>query len=264
MAIIGLVVISILIFTGIFANFIAPQSYREQNLPLKNQSPSYNFWFGTDEFGRCIFSRIVYGARISLKVAIISTGISVLIGIIIGSVSAYYGGFLDQMLVVLMDVMWAFPTILLSLIIVAIIGASLNSVIIAIALSYWVQYARLIRGQILSLKNELYIEVTRSLGANDSTILWKHLLPNAIIPVVVAATLGMGSAIVLEATLSFLGMGAQPPMPSWGSMLSNGRTYLFIAPWSAIFPGIATIITVLGFNLLGDGLRDIMDIKMKE
>ena len=264
MAIIGLVIISILIFTGIFANFIAPQSYREQNLPLKNQSPSPNFWFGTDEFGRCIFSRIVYGARISLKVGIISTGISVLIGIIIGSISAYYGGFLDQILVVLMDVMWAFPTILLSLIIVAIIGASLNSVIIAIALSYWVQYARLIRGQILSLKNELYIEVTRSLGANDSTILWKHLLPNAIIPVVVAATLGMGSAIVLEATLSFLGMGAQPPTPSWGSMLSNGRTYLFIAPWSAIFPGIATIITVLGFNLLGDGLRDIMDIKMKE
>lgn len=264
MAIIGLAIISILIFTGIFANFIAPQSYREQNLSLKNQSPSTDFWFGTDEFGRCIFSRIVYGARISLKVGIISTGISVLIGIIIGSISAYYGGFLDQMLVVVMDVMWAFPTILLSLIIVAIIGASLNSVIIAIALSYWVQYARLIRGQILSLKNELYIEVTRSLGANDSTILWKHLLPNAIIPVVVAATLGMGSAIVLEATLSFLGMGAQPPTPSWGSMLSNGRTYLFIAPWSAIIPGIATIITVLGFNLLGDGLRDIMDIKMKE
>jgi ABC-type dipeptide/oligopeptide/nickel transport system permease subunit len=264
MAIIGLAIISILIFTGIFANFIAPQSYREQNLSLKNQSPSTDFWFGTDEFGRCIFSRIVYGARISLKVGIISTGISVLIGIIIGSISAYYGGFLDQILVVVMDVMWAFPTILLSLIIVAIIGASLNSVIIAIALSYWVQYARLIRGQILSLKNELYIEVIRSLGANDSTILWKHLLPNAIIPVVVAATLGMGSAIVLEATLSFLGMGAQPPTPSWGSMLSNGRTYLFIAPWSAIIPGIATIITVLGFNLLGDGLRDIMDIKMKE
>lgn len=264
MAIIGLIIISILIFTGIFADFIAPHSYREQNLSLKNQSPSSDFLLGTDEFGRCIFSRIIYGARISLKVGIFSTGISVLIGIIIGSISAYYGGFLDQILVVLMDVMWAFPTILLSLVIVAIIGASLNSVIIAIALSYWVQYARLIRGQILSLKNELYIEVTRSLGANDSAILWKHLLPNAVIPVVVAATLGMGSAIVLEATLSFLGMGAQPPTPSWGSMLSNGRTYLFLAPWLAIFPGIATIITVLGFNLLGDGLRDIMDIKMKE
>jgi len=264
MAIIGLVIISILIFTGIFADFIAPQSYWEQNLSLKNQWSSSNFWLGTDEFGRCIFSRIVYGARISLKVGIISTGISVLIGIFIGSISAYYGGFLDRILVMLMDVMWAFPTILLSLIIAAIIGASLNSVIIAIALSCWVQYARLIRGQILSLKNELYIEATRSLGASDFTILWKHLLPNAIIPVVVAATLGMGSAIVTEATLSFLGMGAQPPTPSWGSMLSNGRTYLFIAPWSAIFPGIATIITVLGFNLLGDGLRDIMDIKMKE
>jgi len=264
MAIIGLIIILILIFTGIFADFIAPHSYREQNLSLKNQSPSSDFLLGTDEFGRCIFSRIVYGARISLKVGILSTGISVLIGIIIGSMSAYYGGFLDQILVVLMDVMWAFPTILLSLLIVAIIGASLNSVIIAIALSYWVQYARLIRGQMLSLKNELYIEVIRSLGANDSTILWKHLLPNAVIPVVVAATLGMGSAIVLEATLSFLGMGAQPPTPSWGSMLSNARTYLFLAPWLAIFPGIATIITVLGFNLLGDGLRDIMDIKMKE
>jgi len=264
MAIIGLIIILVLIFIGLFADFIAPQSYREQNLSLKNQPPSSDFLFGTDEFGRCIFSRIVYGARISLKVGIISTGISVLIGIFIGSISAYYGGFLDRILVVLMDVMWAFPTILLSLIIAAIIGASLNSVIIAIALSCWVQYARLIRGQILSLKNELYIEVTRSLGANNSTILWKHLLPNAIIPVVVAATLGMGSAIVTEATLSFLGMGAQPPTPSWGSMLSNGRTYLFTAPWSAIFPGIATIITVLGFNLLGDGLRDIMDIKMKE
>jgi len=264
MAIIGLIIILVLIFTGLFADFIAPQSYREQNLSLKNQSPSSNFWFGTDEFGRCIFSRIVYGARISLKVGIVSTGISVLIGIIIGSISAYYGGVLDQILVVFMDATYAFPTILLSLIIVAIIGASLNTVIIAIALSFWVSYARLIRGQILSLKNELYIEVIRSLGASDFTILWKHLVPNGIIPVVVAATLGMGSAIVTEATLSFLGMGAQPPMPSWGSMLSNGRAYLFLAPWLAIIPGIATIITVLGFNLLGDGLRDIMDIKMKE
>lgn len=264
MAVIGLGIIFVLIFTGIFADFLAPYSYREQHLELKNQPSSLKYFFGTDEFGRCIFSRIIYGARISLKVGVISTGISVIIGIIIGSLSAYYGGILDNILVILMDVMWAFPTILLSLTIIAIIGASLNSVIIAIALSYWVQYARLIRGQILSLKNELYIEATKSLGANDLTILFKHLLPNAISPVIVSATLGMGSAIVLEATLSFLGMGAQPPTPSWGSMMSNGRVYLLISPRLVIFPGLATMITVLGFNLFGDGLRDIMDIKMKE
>ena len=264
MAIVGVGIIIVLIFTGIFADFLAPHSYREQQLELKNQPPSLRYLFGTDEFGRCIFSRVIYGARVSLKVGIISTGISVIIGIIIGSLSAYYGGILDNILVILMDVMWAFPTILLSLVFIAIIGASLNSVIIAIALSYWVQYARLIRGQILSLKNELYIEATKSLGAKDLTILFKHLLPNAISPVIVAATLGMGNAIVLEATLSFLGMGAQPPTPSWGSMISNGRSYLLISAWLVIFPGLATMITVLGFNLFGDGLRDIMDIKMKE
>ena len=257
----GIAIIVLLIGVAVFANVLAPYSYKEQNLAEMNLAPSRTHPMGTDEFGRDVFSRIIHGSRISVYVGVVSVGLSVLIGVLVGSVAGYYGGWLDQLLAVVTDLTWSLPEILVALLLVAIVGAGLECVIIAVALTYWAQYARLIRGQILMLKTEVYVEATRSLGATDFTILFRHLFPNAIAPVLVAATIGIGQAIVLEATLGFLGMGAQPPLPSWGAMMSNGTAYLFISPWVIIFPGLAMMVTVLGFNLFGDALVDILDIR---
>jgi peptide/nickel transport system permease protein len=257
----GIAIIVLLIGLAIFANVLAPYSYKEQNLAEMNLAPSRAHLMGTDEFGRDVFSRIIHGSRISVYVGVVSVGLSVLIGVLIGAVAGYYGGWLDQLLSAVTDLTWSLPEILVALLLVAIVGAGLECVIIAVALTYWAQYARLIRGQILMLKTEVYVEATRSLGATDFTILFRHLFPNAIAPVLVAATIGIGQAIVLEATLGFLGMGAQPPLPSWGAMMSNGTAYLFISPWVIIFPGLAMMVTVLGFNLFGDALVDILDIR---
>ncbi|BBO92229.1 ABC transporter permease [Desulfosarcina ovata] len=257
----GIVIICILIGVAASADILAPYSYKQQNLTEMNRAPSMAHFMGTDEFGRDVFSRIIHGSRISVYVGVVSVGLSVLIGVIIGSLAGYYGGWLDQSLSIVTDLTWSLPEILVALLLVAIVGAGLECVIIAIALTYWAQYARLIRGQILMLKTEVYVEATRSLGATDFTILFRHLFPNAIAPVLVAATIGIGQAIVLEATLGFLGMGAQPPLPSWGAMMSNGTAYLFISPWVIVFPGLAMMVTVLGFNLFGDALVDILDIR---
>ena len=259
--ILGICLIFGLILVALAADIIAPYSYKEQNLSNMNSPPSMDHLMGTDEFGRDVFSRILHGSRISVYVGVVSVGLSVLIGVILGAIAGYYGGWLDQLISLITDLTWSLPEILVALLLVAIVGAGLESVIIAIALTYWAQYARLIRGQILMLKNETYVEATRSLGATDFTILFKHLFPNAIAPVIVAATIGIGQAIVLEATLGFLGVGAQPPIPSWGAMMSNGTAYLFISPWVIIFPGLAMMATVIGFNLFGDALVDIMDIR---
>jgi len=261
MGVVGFVVIIILIGVAALANVIAPHSYKKQELSIMNTPPSGKYPMGTDEFGRDVLSRVVHGSRISVYVGVVSVGLSVLIGVLIGSIAGYYGGWIDHFLSTIADLTWSLPEILVALLLVAIIGAGIECVIVAIALTYWAQYARLIRGQILMLKNEVYVEATRSLGANDFNILFKHLFPNAIAPVVVAATIGIGQAIVLEATLGFLGLGAQPPLPSWGAMMSSGTAYLFISPWVIIFPGLAMMITVLGFNLFGDALVDMMDIK---
>ncbi len=257
----GVIIILGLIIMAASADLISPYSYKEQNLSIMNSPPSKAHFMGTDEFGRDVFSRILHGSRISVYVGVVSVGLSVIIGVILGALAGYYGGWLDQCLSVVTDLTWSLPEILVALLLVAVVGAGIECVIIAIALTYWAQYARLIRGQILMLKNEIYVEATRSLGANDFTILFKHLFPNAIAPVIVAATIGIGQAIVLEATLGFLGMGAQPPTPSWGAMMSNGTAYLFISPWVIIFPGLAMMVTVFGFNLFGDALVDIMDIR---
>ncbi|MCP4721940.1 MAG: ABC transporter permease, partial [Desulfobacteraceae bacterium] len=254
-------IIAGLIFIAVTADFIAPYSYKEQDLNIMNSPPSMAHFMGTDEFGRDVFSRILHGSRISVYVGVVSVGLSVFIGVILGALAGYYGGWLDQCLSIVTDLTWSLPEILVALLLVAVVGGGIECVIIAIAVTYWAQYARLIRGQILMLKNEIYVEATRSLGATDFTILFRHLFPNAIAPVIVAATIGIGQAIVLEATLGFLGMGAQPPMPSWGAMMSNGTAYLFISPWVIVFPGLAMMVTVFGFNLFGDALVDIMDIR---
>jgi len=262
--IIGTLLICGLIFVATFAPLLEPYSYKEQNIEIMSEPPSAEHLLGTDEFGRDLLSRIIRGARISFMVGVLSVAISVFIGVIVGAIAGFYGGVVDVVLTTFADLTWSMPEILLALLLVAIIGPGLESVVLAIGLSYWAQYARLIRGQILSLKNSVFIEATRSLGASDFVILFKHLLPNSLSPVIVAATIGIGNAIVLEATLGFLGMGAQPPTPSWGAMMSSGTAYLFISPWVIIFPGLAMMLTVLGFNLFGDALIDIMDVKNEE
>ena len=264
MGVLGTVLIACLIFVASFAPYLEPYSYKAQNIEIINEPPSSSHLLGTDEFGRDLLSRIIRGARISFVVGVLSVAISVFIGIIVGSIAGFYGGVIDLVLTTIADLTWSMPAILIALLLVAVIGAGLESVVVAIGLSYWAQYARLVRGQILSLKGAVYIEATKSMGASDIVILFKHLLPNSISPVIVAATIGVGNAIVLEATLGFLGMGAQPPTPSWGAMMSSGTAYLFISPWVIIFPGLAMMITVLGFNLFGDALIDIMDVKNRE
>lgn len=264
MGILGTLLILGLIITATFAPLLEPYSFKEQNIELMNDPPSESHILGTDEFGRDLLSRIIRGARISFMVGVLSVALSVVVGIIIGSIAGFYGGIVDVVLTTFADLTWSMPAILIALLLVAVIGAGLESVVIAIGLSYWAEYARLIRGQILSLKSATFIEATKSLGANDYVILWKHLIPNSLSPIIVAATLGVGNAIVLEATLGFLGMGAQPPTPSWGAMMSSGTAYLFISPWVIIFPGLAMMTTVLGFNLFGDALIDILDIKNNE
>ncbi|MCJ8322993.1 MAG: ABC transporter permease [Rhizobiales bacterium] len=264
MGLAGVVVILILIFVAAFAHILEPYSYKLQDISNMSQPPSLTHLLGTDEFGRDLLSRIIRGARISFTVGVVSVAMSVLIGLVVGGLAGYFGGKVDLILTSFADLTWSMPSILIALLLVAIIGPGLESVVLAIGLSYWAQYARLIRGQILSLKTSVYIEATRSLGASDFVILVKHLIPNSISPVIVAATIGVGNAIVLEATLGFLGMGAQPPTPSWGAMMSSGTAYLFISPWVIVFPGIAMMITVLGFNLFGDALVDIMDVKNRE
>lgn len=261
LGVIGVVIIILLVAVACLSNMLAPYSYKEQELSAMYLPPSGKHWMGTDEFGRDVLSRVIHGSRISVYVGVVSVGLSVIIGVFIGSVAGYYGGWIDHVLSTIADLTWSLPEILVALLLVAIIGAGVECVILAIGLTYWAQYARLIRGQILMMKNEVYVEATRSLGANDFNILFKHLLPNAIGPVVVAASIGIGQAIVLEATLGFLGLGAQPPLPSWGAMMSSGTAYLFISPWVIIFPGLAMMITVLGFNLFGDALVDLLDIK---
>jgi peptide/nickel transport system permease protein len=261
MGILGTLLILCLIITATFAPLLEPYSFKEQNIELMNDPPSESHILGTDEFGRDLLSRIIRGARISFMVGVLSVALSVVVGIIIGSIAGFYGGIVDVVLTTFADLTWSMPAILIALLLVAVIGAGLESVVIAIGLSYWAEYARLIRGQILSLKSATFIEATKSLGANDYVILIKHLIPNSLSPIIVAATLGIGNAIVLEATLGFLGMGAQPPTPSWGAMMSSGTAYLFISPWVIIFPGLAMMTTVLGFNLFGDALIDILDIK---
>ena len=262
-AVIGLTILVLLLLMAVFANVIAPQGIDDQDLMNGLLPPGHGFALGTDEFGRDMFSRIVYGARISLQVGIIATAISATVGVTLGLISGYYGGPLDHLIQGMIDVSWAFPTVLMAIFLVATLGPGLVNVMIAVGLVYWGGFARVVRGQVLSLREWEYINATRAIGARDSRIILKHILPNVVAPVIVMATLMMGDAILIEATLSFLGMGAQPPTPSWGSILAGGRTYLRLAPWVSMFPGIAIMLTVLGFNLLGDGLRDALDPRLR-
>lgn len=264
MAVFGATVILILFITAIFAPLIAPYPYDAIDLPQMLKAPNSENILGTDEFERDIFSRIVYGSRISLQVGFIAVGISLVIGTILGALAGYYGGITDYIISGITDIAYSFPISLLAIAFVAALGRSLTNLIFAVALVSWSGYARLVRGQFISLKNREFIEATKILGMSDARIIFKHMLPNSMAPVIVLTTLEIPKAIIVESSLSFLGLGVPPPAPSWGSIMSSGRAYIMEAPWVSIFPGLVMALAVLGFNLFGDALRDTLDPRLKD
>ncbi len=264
----GLAVILIFFIVAIFAPLIAPYDPVAQNKfsdsrPTEERlKPTWEHPFGLDDLGRDVLSRVIYGARISMQVGVMVVLISALIGMIIGSVSGFYGGWIDRIFSgFLFNVFMAFPSILLAIAMVAFLGPSIRNLILALSVIGWVGYARLIRGQVLKVREFDYVTAARALGASDFRILFRHILPNAIQPLIVQASLGMAGAVLSEASLSFLGLGVQPPTSSWGVMLNDARSYLNVAPHLLIFPGIAVMLTVLAFNFVGDGLREWLDPK---
>lgn len=263
LAMVGLIIISLFILMAIFAPFLAPYDYKEQELINRLKAPSGQHWFGTDDLGRDLFSRIIFGARISLWVGFSSVVGSIIIGTFLGILAGFYGKWLDMIISRGFDILLAFPSMLLAIAIVAVLGPSLQNALVAIAIVNIPVYGRLVRSKVLSLKTEEYITAARAVGMKNSGILWHHILPNSLTPIIVQGTLGIATAIIEAAALGFLGLGAQPPAPEWGKMLSDSRQFIQTAPWTVIFPGVSIMLTVLGFNLMGDGLRDAMDPKMK-
>lgn len=256
----GAVMVVILLICAIFAPWIAPQDPARIDLPSRLMSPSFSHWMGTDELGRDILSRIIFGARISMLVGSCVVGASLTLGLIFGSIAGYYGGITDRVLnVVVMNAFMSFPGILLAIAFVAFLGPGIFNLVFALSLGGWVGYARLVRAQVLAVREREFVEAARALGASDARIITRHILPNIIQPVIVQAAIGMAGAILAEATMSFLGLGVPPPTASWGTMLNDGRSHLFDAPHLVIFPALAVMLAVLSFNFIGDGLRDYLD-----
>lgn len=262
-ALIGAIIIVILIGTALLAPVLAPHDpYQGRSIRDAFSPPGDEFPLGTDQLGRCILSRIIYGTRISLTVGLVVQGISVLIGVSLGLIAGYWGGWVDDIINGLINIMFGFPGFLFALAVVTALGPGLYNLFIALGLVGWPIVARVVRGQVLSMKHKDFVLAGKALGCSDLRIVLRHILPQCLSPVLVLATLGMATAIMAEAGLSFLGLGTQPPMPSWGSIIARGRDYIWDSPWITTFPGIAIFITVLGFNLLGDGLRDYLDPRL--
>lgn len=260
---IGLVFIILFVLTSIFAPLLVPHSPSEQQLEQALLLPCMDFPFGTDELGRCIFSRVLFGARLSLLIGITVTAICSITGVIIGMLAGFYGGFIDEIIMRLADIFLAFPGLILALIIAGLMGPGMFNIMLALALVGWMGYARVVRGVVLAEKQKDFVETARALGATDLYLMYHHLLPNVMAPVIVMASVGIGQTILAAAGLSFLGLGVQPPAPVWGSMLNDGKAYLQSSPHLTIFPGLAIMFTVLAFNFLGDGLRDLLDPRYK-
>jgi peptide/nickel transport system permease protein len=260
---VGLIIVVIAVFAAALGPSLTPYDPSAQILAQRLEPPSPTHPFGLDELGRDILSRLLSGARISLLVGLVVVSVSSLVGMILGSVAGYFGGAVDDLISRAIDILMAFPGILLAIALVAVLGPSLANVILALCVIGWVGYARLVRGQALRARELEYVQAARALGANPARIILRHVLPTAFPVVIVQATLGMAGAIIAEASLSFLGLGVQPPTPSWGTMLDAGRSHLFDAPHLTIFPGVAIATLVLGFNFLGDGLRDRIDPKSR-
>ncbi len=267
MAMAGLAIIVLLVLVAALAPFLAPYDPNEQ-VEIRTpggvkQAPSGKHWLGTDELGRDILSRLIYGSRISVEVGIIAVAISLIIGLFFGALAGYFGGWADSVIMRSADVFFAFPTVLGAIAIMTVLGPGLINVFIAIGVLGWATIARIFRGSILSVKENEYVEAARALGASHSRIIWRHIMPNAIQPIIVYATMSVGGAILAEAWLAFLGLGQQPPTPSWGNMLAEYLPFYTTHPWMMFIPGTAIVLSVLAFILLGDGLRDALDPRLR-
>lgn len=258
----GAIILLVVLIAAVFAPFLAPYSPTKQSFVDQLQPPSAAHWFGTDEFGRDIFSRVLYGARIALVVGFIADGIALVLGVAVGMVAGFLGGRWDSLLMRATDVLLAFPYLLLALMIMAVLGPGLSKAMVAIGIVYTPHYARVVRGSVLSLREQEFVQASKAAGSSTTWQMLRHVIPNVMAPIIVQATLLFGSAIVETSALGFLGLGAPPGEPEWGAMLANGRVYMLTAPWLALFPGLAIFVTVVGLNLLGDGLRDVLDPKM--
>ena len=256
---IGLSVLILFVLMALFAPLISPFDPNQQNLDRRLEGPSLSNLLGHDEFGRDILSRIIYGSRVSLAVGTLVISISLAIGVLVGMIVGYLGGWADQVTMRVVDIVLAFPGILLAIALMAVLGQSLFNVVLALCITGWAPFARLARGETLSIRERQFVIAARSLGASALRIAWRHILPNISSPILVRATLGMAGVIVAEAALSFLGLGVRPPTPSWGAMLNSGRAYILVTPHLVLFPGIAIMLVVLSLNFLGDGLRDVLD-----
>ena len=265
MAMIGLAILLVLVFCAIFANQLADYETLviKQDMSIRLQGPSAEHWLGTDEYGRDILARLIHGSRISLVVGLVSVSISLVVGGLCGALAGYYGGIIDNVIMRVMDVLLAVPSILLSIALVSAMGTSVTNMMLAISISNIPPFARIVRSAVLTIKNEEYIEAARAIGASDKRIILKHILPNCMAPIIVQATLSIAGSILAIASLSFIGLGISPPTPEWGSMVSTGRQYFRAAWWVCAFPGFAIMLTILSLNLLGDGLRDALDPKLK-
>src|SRR5437867_5448960 len=268
-ALFGLAVVAIVILTALFAPALSPFDPIEQDINQRLKEPGWRnaagqaHVLGTDHLGRDILARIIYGSRVALVVGLSAVLISGVLGMAIGLVSGYFGGKVDDFFMRLADIQLAFPFILLAIAVIGVLGPSLRNIIVVIGVSAWVVYARVVRGEVLSIREREFVQAAIALGSRDGRVVLRHVLPNAVTPWLVVATLDMALVIVIEAALSFLGLGVQPPTPTWGGMLADGRVYLSTAWWLATFPGVAILITVLGINLLGDGLRDALDPRLQ-
>lgn len=263
-SVVALAFIIILVMIAFFGDFLIPYQINEYDYSATLEGPSGAHWFGTDEFGRDLFSRIISGTKISLAVGLSAVTVGALCGTILGLLGGYYRGFIDAIIMRIADTLFAFPGIILAIAIVAILGSGLSNVVIAVAVFSTPTFARLVRGKTLSLRTSVFVQAAKNLGASDARIIFRHILPGAVPDIIVQYTMSIGSSILTASSLSFLGMGAQPPTPEWGLMLANGRNYILTAPHIMLFPGLAILFTVLSFNIFGDGLRDALDPKLTD
>ncbi|WP_416276638.1 ABC transporter permease [Megamonas funiformis] len=263
MALLGLIIIVCLIVVAIFGPIFSSHTYDEQNLMMTNSSPSWEHWFGTDNLGRDIFIRVLYGARISLAIGIVASLLNLFIGVIYGGIAGFFGGKIDRIMMNIVDILYSVPTLLYVILLMVILKPGLINIFIALGIGYWLQMARIVRGQILSMKEQEFILAARTIGVSKKRILFRHLLPNAMGAIIVTMTLAIPDAIFTEAFLSFIGLGVSAPMASWGVLASEGVNNLRAYPFQLFFPAVAISVTMLAFNFLGDGLRDVLDPKMR-
>lgn len=264
LTLVGFVLVGVIVFIGLLAPILAPYDPNLMNIPARLQGPGAEHFFGTDEMGRDILSRVMYGARISIAVGVSIVAVSAAIGIVLGSVSGYLGGRVDQAVIAVTDMILAFPSMVLALALTAAMGPGLLNTMLAVIIVRIPMYTRLMRGQVLVQKEQQYVRAARTFGEKPFWIVARHIVPNCLTPLMVQMTLGIGDAILIASSMSFIGLGAQPPMPEWGAMISTARIYAIDQWWYAAFPGLSILITIMGFNLIGDGVRDILDPRSRK